>query len=500
MQEDGKKPLKSIEQISERIKILRFAEDLLSKFDKLLLSKGASLMLVLPPLIALVVGIGVWKEHRSPNWWSSFSPVVFDLELTPFMDWLSVMFLIAMLLMLSVTTAQAMISRMIVTYDSLIHSHLGNNIEKSHGFEQITQMTNDAINKRLLSTMITLLALLLQLIILVKGSFDDESEILRVFSLSCVLINFSLLIKRNDVEFNTSDEWGLVGAYKPAFHPSILNYPLAEILLTICDPLLRDKIEKVIEEINTKRRVKLDNHSFFEKIVLLHYLHDEGRMTTTDLISKIKKEYKIKEPSILFDLRLWSELISQIRKTCDPFNRLMTRTLQKNIDDLKQIRKSGYYFDVDIDDIFDDTGSMFVQLINASDKKRSVLLKTQSAHTEPETTTHSIELNPQGKAMMELGNRPWNSDLERREVIMSAADESSAWIWMNLKSKSPGELVINVRLEDSDGHLIDGRTLISLSRTPMLKRFSVMTSRIAFSIAFIIPLIRLGWWGLNIFT
>ena len=127
-------------------------------------------------------------------------------------------------------------------------------------------------------------------------------------------------------------------------------------------------------------------------------------------------------------------------------------------------------------------------------------MKTQSAHTEPETTTHSIELNPQGKAMMELGNRPWNSDLERREVIMSAADESSAWIWMNLKSKSPGELVINVRLEDSDGHLIDGRTLISLSRTPMLKRFSVMTSRIAFSIAFIIPLIRLGWWGLNIFT
>jgi len=498
MSDDEEKPLKSIDSISERLKLFRFAEDLLSKFDKLLLSKGASLMLVLPPLIALVVGIGVWKEHRSPDWWSAFSPVVFNLELTPFMDWLSVMFLIAMLLMLSVTTAQAMISRMIVQYDSLVHLHLGNNIEKSHGFEQITQMTNDAINKRLMSTMITLLALLLQIIIVYKGSLNDESEILRIFSLSCVLINFSFLIKRTDVDFNTSDEWGLVGAYKPAFHPSVLNYPLAEILLTICDPLLRYKIEKVIEEINAKRRVKLDNYRFFEKIVLLHYLHDEGRMTTTNLISKIKKEYKIKEPSILYDHQLWSELIRQIQKTCDPFNRLMTRTLQKNLDDLKNILKSGYYFDVDIDDIFDKTGSMFVQLINASDKKRSVLLKTQSAHTIPETTTHSIELNPQGKAMMELGNRPWNSDLERREIIMSAVDESSAWIWMNLKSKSPGELVINVRLEDSEGHLIDGRTLISLSRTPMLKRFSVMTSRIAFSIAFIIPLIRLGWWGLSI--
>jgi len=498
MSDDEEKPLKSIDSISERLKLFRFAEDLLSKFDKLLLSKGASLMLVLPPLIALVVGIGVWKEHRSPDWWSAFSPVVFNLELTPFMDWLSVMFLIAMLLMLSVTTAQAMISRMIVQYDSLVHLHLGNNIEKSHGFEQITQMTNDAINKRLMSTMITLLALLLQIIIVYKGSLNDESEILRIFSLSCVLINFSFLIKRTDVDFNTSDEWGLVGAYKPAFHPSVLNYPLAEILLTICDPLLRYKIEKVIEEINTKRRVKLDNYRFFEKIVLLHYLHDEGRMTTTNLISKIKKEYKIKEPSILYDHQLWSELIRQIQKTCDPFNRLMTRTLQKNLDDLKNILKSGYYFDVDIDDIFDKTGSMFVQLINASDKKRSVLLKTQSAHTIPETTTHSIELNPQGKAMMELGNRPWNSDIERREIIMSAVDESSAWIWMNLKSKSPGELVINVRLEDSEGHLIDGRTLISLSRTPMLKRFSVMTSRIAFSIAFIIPLIRLGWWGLSI--
>ena len=498
MSEDEEKPLKSMDSISEKLKILRLAEDLLSKFDKLLLSKGASLILVLPPIIALVVGIGVWKGHRSPEWWAAFSPVVFDLELTSFMDWLSVMFLIAMLLMLSVKTAQAMISRLIVQYDSLIHLDLGNNIEKSHGYEQITQMTNDAINKRLFSTMITLLALLLQLIILLRGSFNDVSEILRVFSLSCVLVNFSILIKRNDIEFNTSDEWGLVGAYKPAFHPSVLNYPLTEILLTICDPLLRYKLEKVIVDINTKKRVKLDNYRYIEKIVLLHYLHDEGRMTTTDLINKIKSEYKIKEPSIIFDLQLWSELIRQIQNTCDPFNRLMTRTLQKNIDDLKNIRKSGYYFDVDIDDIFDKTGSMFVQLINASDKKRSILLKTQSAHTEPETTTHSIELNPQGKAMMELGNRPWKTDLERREVIMSAADESSAWIWMNLKSKSPGELVINVRLEDSEGHLIDGRTLISLSRTPMLKRFSVMTSRIAFSIAFIIPLIRLGWWGLSI--
>ena len=49
MQEDEEIPLKSIEKVSERIRILRFAEDLISKFDKLVLSKGASLMLVLPP-------------------------------------------------------------------------------------------------------------------------------------------------------------------------------------------------------------------------------------------------------------------------------------------------------------------------------------------------------------------------------------------------------------------------------------------------------------------
>tara|TARA_B100000945_G_C20423382_1_gene619173 strand:+ start:1746 stop:3245 length:1500 start_codon:yes stop_codon:yes gene_type:complete len=483
-----------IDKISERLKIFRIIEDLLSKFDKLLLSKGASLMLVLPPLIALVVGIGVWKEHRTPEWWGAFSPVVFDLELTPFMDWLSIMFLLAMLLMLTANTAQAMISRMIVRYNALIHLHSGYNIEKSHGFEQITQMANDAINKRLVSTMITLLALLLQIIIISLGSFSEVSEILREFSLSCVLINFSFLIKRKNVEFNTSEEWGLVGAYKPVFHPSILNYPLTEILLTICDPFLRYKIEQIIEEINTKRRVKLDNYKFFEKIVLLHYLHDEGRMTTTDLIKKIESEYKIKQPSIIYDLQLWSELIRHLHNTCDPFNRLMTRTLQKNIEDLEKIRKTGYYFDVDIDDIFDEKGSMFVQLINASHKKRTVLLKTQSAHTDPEIITHSIELNPQGKAMMELGNRPWDSDLERREVILAAADESSAWIWMNPKSKSSGELVINVRLEDSEGHLIDGRTLISLSRTPMLRRFSLMTSRFAFSLGIIIPTIRLSWW------
>lgn len=498
MSENEENLIEDMESISEHLKILRFAEDLLSKFDKLLLSKGASLMLVLPPLIALVVGIGVWKEHRSPEWWSAFSPVVFDLELTPFMDWLSVIFLLAMLLMLSVTTAQAMISRRIVHYDSIIHLHNGKNIEKSHGFEQITQMTKDAIKNRLLSTMLTLLALLLQIVILIQGSFEGISEFLRIFSLSCVLINFSFLIKRNNIEFNTSDEWGLVDAYKPTFHPSVLTFPLTEILLTISDPLLRSKLEDIIEEINTKRRVKPGNYRYFEKIVLLHYLHDEGRMTTTDLINKIKTQYKINQPSIIYDIQLWSELIRHIHNTCDPFNRLMTRTLQKNIDDLKNIRKSGYYFDVDIDDIFDKTGSLFVQLINASDKKRTVLLKTQSAHTVPETTTHSIELNPQGKAMMELGNRPWSSDLERREVIMSAADESSAWIWMNPQSKSSGELVINVRLEDANGHLIDGRTLISLSRTPMLKRFNVMTSRIAFGVAFIIPIIRLGWWGLSI--
>ena len=195
LSEDDDEFSKNIDKISERLKIFRIIEDLLSRFDKLLLSKGASLMLVLPPLIALVVGIGVWKEDRTPDWWSAFSPVVFDLEMTPFMDWLSIMFLLAMLLMLTANTAQAMISRMIVKYNALIHLDTGNNIEKSHGFEQITQMANNAINKRLFSTMITLLALLLQVIIISLGSLSEISEIMREFSLSCVLINFGFLIK-----------------------------------------------------------------------------------------------------------------------------------------------------------------------------------------------------------------------------------------------------------------------------------------------------------------
>ena len=59
--------LENIDSITERLKLLRFAEDLVSNFDRLLLSKGASLILVLPSLIALVVGIGVWKGARSPE-------------------------------------------------------------------------------------------------------------------------------------------------------------------------------------------------------------------------------------------------------------------------------------------------------------------------------------------------------------------------------------------------------------------------------------------------
>ncbi|RAH15705.1 MAG: hypothetical protein CMB56_002510 [Methanobacteriota archaeon] len=499
MSENEEKPLQNIDLINERLKIMRFAEDLVSNFDRLLLSKGASLMLVLSSLIAFVVGVGVWKGSRSPDWWDNFSNVIFNLELTPFMDWLSVIFLIAMLLMLSITTTQGIISKLILKYESLISLHEGKNIEKSYGSEQINEMVNRSIRNRIFSTSLTLLALLLQLVVLIRGSYDNISEIIRIFSLSFVLINFSYLIKKDSVEFNTSEKSGLVGAYEPEFHPSILSYPLTEILLTICDPLLRNRIQNLIDEINLIKRVKSENYSHFEKIVLLHYLHDEGRMTTTNLIKKIKKTYKIKEPSIAYDMKLWSELIREIHNTCGPFNRLMTRTLQKNIDDLNEIRDSGYYFDVDADDIFDKRGSLFVQLINASEKKRTVILITQSAHTVPEVTTHTIELNPQGKEMMELGNRPWKTDLERREVIMAAADESSAWIWMKIKSKLPGELVLNIRLEDSEGHLIDGRTLISLSRTPMLKRFSYMTSKIAILVAFLIPLIRLGWWSLSAF-
>lgn len=497
MSEVEKKPVEDFDLINDRLKYLRFSEDLVSNLDRLLLSKGASLMLVLPSLIAFVVGVGVWKGSRSPEWWDGFSNVIFNLELTPFMDWLSVIFLIAMLFMLLLTTTQGIISRLILKYESRISLEKGNNIEKSYGFEQITEMVNNSIRNRIFSTSVTLLCLLLQSIVLIRGSYDEISEIVRIFSLSFVLINFSYLIKSDPVEFNTSDKSGLVGAYKSEFHPSILSYPLTEILLTICDPLLRNEIQLLIDEINFNKRVKSENYSHFERMVLLHYLHDEGRMTTTDLVKKIKKNYKIKEPSIIYDMKLWSELIREIHKTCGPFNRLMTRTLQKNIHDLNEIRDSGYYFDVDVDDIFDKTGSLFVQLINASEKKRTITLRIQSAHTSPEVTTHSIELNPQGKEMMELGKRPWKTDLERREVIMSAADESSAWIWMKINSKSPGELVLNVRLEDSEGHLIDGRTLISLSRTPMLKRFRFMTSRIAIFIAFFILLIRLGWWGLS---
>ena len=70
---------------------------------------------------------------------------------------------------------------------------------------------------------------------------------------------------------------------------------------------------------------------------------------------------------------------------------------------------------------------------------------------------------------------------------------------MSTSALASGEMVLNVRLEDEGGDLIEGRTLISISRIPMMMRFRRTTGRGALLIALLLPIIRLGWWGFGLY-
>ena len=480
--------------VIERLRGLRLIEQLLVRADRLFLSQGARLMLFLPQLIALVVGLAVWKEHRSPTWWRVFGETVFELEFTPFMDWLSVVFLLAMLLMLGISITQAMISRHVFTDESLLSELREIPLSESTGFLQIENLTLFAIKHRSLAAMITMTALLLQMMVLYRGSFDVTAEIIRVFSLSLVLTNFGVLMLREDRMFNTAESWGLLQAYEAEKHEEVLLRPFSELLLAHTDPLMRRRLEVLVrgdDDITAREG--------FEDLVIWHFLHDDGRMTSAELRERVAGHVVLNDDPIAIDFDLWSELIRHLRARCVPFIRLVDRTLQKTAVDVLSPDALGYHFDVDIDDIFEGRGSIAAQLINASDQLLKATLIIESPHISPQRIEHRIELEPRHVELKALAQMRFETDLARREQVMRTASRSSRWIWMSTSALASGEMVLNVRLEDEGGDLIDGRTLISISRMPMMMRFRRTTGRGALLIALLLPIIRLGWWGFGLY-
>ena len=105
-----------------------------------------------------------------------------------------------------------------------------------------------AIRHRGFAALITLLALLLQFMVIFRGSFDDVSEIIRVFSLSFVLTNFGVLMLREYRVFNTTEPWGMLQAYDAEKHNEQLIAPFTEMVLTHADPLMRIRLEQLRED------------------------------------------------------------------------------------------------------------------------------------------------------------------------------------------------------------------------------------------------------------
>ena len=428
------------------------------RLERLFITGGLRMDFLTPAVLLLVLGSSVAYAESSPSWWSDELQSQTGLDLSVFLLLLSGFIIIANLFLILILFVSLRLNISMFNEHERKLFQQGMAMNNSHGYAEVRRIFD--VTRRILRGRMTVLASSLLLVVLSLNPFLNEFQAaFTIIALSTILASLGLQVTAPLVSFNTLEPWGLLDTYQPAVHKTLLSDPFLDLVRAHADPLLHSRMSLHLRDIPA-RLPSLDMITFQEN--LLHLLHLRAQTAIDDAEMRKRLLHYIDGETIdeLFNHdelgeTTWVRLLSHSAASCSPFFRLYDRMRRQQVGNTF----GDVWFDVDIENLARGRTNLMAMILNRGKEPMDLILRVQTPDFRPREGIYRLTIPPSKISSKD--------NVDRQIEILG----ESTIVWQSLIPSVFGEATVSIRLEDTNGSLVNGRVLNVQSRADLTTRF-----------------------------
>ena len=434
---------------------LRQREGALITLDRVLISGGARLVLLLPLFAIVLFGVAQSYGETDNQWWDShLRDASGGLSLVTATYALTLLIIIADIALLSSLLRMMSYSRSIFHLEAESLTSSGITFRSSHGYAEMRATIDGSIRQITATSSLMIISALLLATSLWLSNNDTGMPILISFSTGSLLAGQGVHLISHRARFNASEPWGMLEAFSPPIHPALLNRPFNDVIKAHIDPLLTIRISEYIKTVRGGLKEGVGISELQES--LLHLLHLRRSSLISESEFKDSLEMFVESPAIdgLFNHpelgeETWDRLLMHARSECKPFFRLYDRMRMR-----RGVSKSdgGFWFDVDMENLVVGQANLFAFVLNRSGGPKDLFLKIQTPDFKPNECVYKLRSLPLDSSFDPMSSTSLSSEMQEMT-------NHTGIVWQSLLPSIKGEATVTVRLEDDSGNLISGRVL-----------------------------------------
>ena len=428
------------------------------RIERLFITGGLRMDFLTPAVLLIVLGSSVAYADSTPTWWDGGLEEQFGVELSTFLLLISGFIIIANIFLIFILFFSLRLNISLFEEHERTMSEQGMTMTNSQGYAEVRRIfdvTRTILRGRTFVLIISFLLVVMSL----NPLIEDYKTPLSMLALSSILASLGLQVTAPLGTFNTLEPWGLLDSYQPAVHKTLLSDPFLDLVRAHADPLLHTRMSLHLGEI-ARRLPDLDMVDFQER--LLHLLHlrastaiddDEMRNRLSNYIDQEIMDELFDHPEL--GETTWVRLLSHSAIACPPFFRLYDRLRRQQVgnsfDDI--------WFDVDIENLAQGRTNLMAVILNRGKSDIDLILRVQTPDFRPKEGVYRLTVPP--------SNISSEDEIESQIEVMG----ESMIVWQSLIPSVFGEATVSIRLENTEGSLVNGRVLNVQSRADLTTRF-----------------------------
>jgi hypothetical protein len=479
-------------------------EEHLVNLDRLFLSDGLRLLIILPTVGTIFLFLSWFTGEVSPSWWMDSVEASLSLNFAQGMAFLGLVVLFGDMGILVITRQRYATTHAIFRIEGIRYRLEGRPLESMHGTSALMNHTSGVIQHRNLALILIAVAMACGCGAYLAGINTEFGKLAMLFATCISLMGLAHHLMRERKSYNVCERWGLLDAYSPPLHPATLDRVFTEVLTNHMDPLLASRFDSFLRDFHKALRPGLDRSFSQEKLFMLHHLYREGLIDTAQRKEKVLEFIRDEHFDGIvnhawFDDELWNRLLRRAAERVPAFFRLVERLRHKIAAKLEDMRAQQLIVDVDMETVVFERANLFCLLFNNTGEEKRVVLRIQSPDFRPGDFSYTCRLKPGLNILSGKSELAGFDSADITDVISLMGDilGASLMLWQTLLPIHLGESTVSVRIEEPGGELIYGRQINVRVRSEYNRRLSAGTGilLLGFSL-FGMAIGILGHWGL----
>ena len=284
-------------------------------------------------------------------------------------------------------------------------------------------------------------------------------------------------------DFDASQPTGLLATYVPSGHPTLLTAPFTQMMRYMMEPTLASKWNQYIRETTLQVKDGISKVAAVEKTIFLYHMNQEGVLDNGQVQSELGEIFS--EDSVdqiisheIFNMKMIQHLLELTREYIPSFFLVIDRLEHLFMNELEDLQNSTFIFDSEVDrQTSSDQINLLIYIACLIDSDETYEVEVISPSLEPQHQTIKLTFDkeqtvktPESKALSISSNEK----IDLIDVIGDSLDKGSV-LWLSMQPNGKGIFDTHVRLKNSTGDVIEGRTMrtsVSKNISQTLKQYS----------------------------